>query len=55
MDHPARRLRFRFMVVLAAVVFAIVLVVFIASVIQMYVAMHNASSFLGKLLLRWEM
>ncbi len=55
MDDPPRQLRFRFMVVFASVVFIVVLPVLIVSVVQMFVALHSASPFLGKLLLRWEM
>jgi hypothetical protein len=55
MDHPARRLRFRFRAVLAPVVFVVVLVVLIGSAVYMFVILHIASPFLGKLLLQWEM
>ena len=54
MDDPPRRLRFRFMAVLVAVVIVVVLPVLVPSVVQMFVALHRGSSFLRKLLLRWE-
>jgi hypothetical protein len=55
MDHPARRLRFRFVAVLAPVVFVVVLPVLVASAVQMFVASHIGSPFPGKLLQRREM
>ena len=53
MDHPARGLRLRFMAVLAPV--AVIFLVLVRSVVLMFFWIHIASSFLGKLLLQWEM
>lgn len=53
MDYPARRLRFRFMAVLAPV--AVVRLIVVRSVVLMFFWIHIASSFLDKLLLRWKM
>lgn len=43
MDHPARRLRFRFMAVLAPV--AVIFLIVVSSVVLKFIWIHIASSF----------